>query len=282
MNGSWQHTTSRLLRHAALLALPLFSSSVTANDIFGEKFSLGVGVYFMDSDTLVRADSIRSTRVGSTVAIEDTLGLGRERLFRADATWRFLPRHQLRLGYFGSDRRAQTVIDSEIVFNGTVFPLQSVITTDFDFEIVQLAYELRVDHGGRYELGASAGVHHVRFGLAMDARLSGAGPIAEVTVRESVRADAPLPMIGLRGMLRIAPELYLQAHAQYFELALAGTVGNIQDYQLGLLWQASRHVGIGTGYNLFAIRSEVNKGRHFRGAMDWKYRGAQLFLRASF
>lgn len=272
-----------VLKCVALSALlPGWCTASAADDLLQEKFAIGAGIYSMKSDTVVRADSIQSSQVGTTFNVEDVFGFDSEKLFRAEATWRFKPKHKLSLMYFGSDRRATRVIDSEIAFGDELFPVSSSITTDFKFDIIELAYEYQFLRGDNHEIGASVGLHNIKFGLALDAEVSGSGPIAEESIRESVKADAPLPVVGLRGMFRIAPRVYVQTHAQYFRLDISGIEGDVLDYQAGVLWQATRHLGIGAGYNHFVIDVDIDEGADFQGRMKWKYSGPLLFLRASF
>ena len=101
-------------------------------------------------------------------------------------------------------------------------------------------------------------------------------------ISESVRTNAPLPVLGLRGRWRLADNVYAVAHAQYFKLAFDGYDGDIRDYEASLIWQVRRHVGLGVAYNLFATQLDSEDRDHFEGHLRWQYSGAQLFMRMSF
>lgn len=264
------------------LVLAVCGTAQAADSLFDEKFAVSFGVYFMESDTRIRADSLQGARIGTLIDTNSVLGLEDEKVFRVSGQWHFLPRHQLRLMYFKSDRVATRTFSTEVNFGDAVFPASAEVRSDMTFEITELAYEFLFLRRESYELGASLGIHNMDFGLTLDGTVSSSGQAIGNTIHESVSTDAPLPVVGLRGMFRLAPKLYLQAHAQYFKLEIDDVDGGVQDYQAGLIWQATKYVGFGVGYNYFDLNVDVDGGERFQGNVDWKYQGAQLFLRASF
>jgi hypothetical protein len=275
-------------RHAANLGLVVMASlagpAIAAGDgdLLHERFAFSLGTFFMSSDTRVRADRFESIGVGTTFDLEDTFGFDDESVFRADAMWRMFPRHKLRLMYFDSDRVARDRIEREIRFGNETFEADLDVTADFEFDILELAYEYELLRRDRYELGVSLGVHNAGVELALSAMLSTTIGGGSISRDERVKADAPLPVVGVRGTWRIAPDVYLRAHAQYFKLKFGDYDGDIQDYELGLLWQFSRHVGAGVAYNAFQTAVDAQDPSNFEGRLRWEYRGAQVFVRASF
>jgi hypothetical protein len=252
------------------------------DNLLHERFALSLGTFFMSSDTRVRADRFESIELGTTFDLEDTFGFDDESVFRIDAMWRALPRHKLRLMYFDSDRVAHDRIEREIRFGNEIFEADLDVTADFGFDILELAYEYELFRRDRFELGVSLGVHNAGLELALSATLSSTIGGGSISREERVKADAPLPVVGVRGMWRIAPELYLRAHAQYFKLKFGDYDGDIQDYELGVLWQFSRHVGAGVAYNAFQTAVDAQDPSNFEGRLRWEYQGAQVFVRASF
>jgi len=56
---------------------------------------------------------------------------------------------------------------------------------------------------------------------------------------------------------------------------------NVQDYRIVATWQPKRWLGVGLGYNRFAV--DVNVGtKRFDGSLNWKYQGPMLFYNAVF
>jgi hypothetical protein len=106
-------------------------------------------------------------------------------------------------------------------------------------------------------------------------------PTPVATSARPASVDAPLPVIGLRGMWRIGGNFYVDAQAQYFALSFDDFDGSIVNYRAAFIWQPSKYVGIGLGYDSFTIDVDVEKDR-FTGSMDWTYEGPQAFFNVSF
>lgn len=257
-------------------------AAAAENGVIGEKFSLSLGTYFMSSDTRIRADEIAGTDVGTEIDLEDTFGFDDENVFRAEAMWRFKPRHKLRLMYFSSSRSATQTLSEEISFRDTTFPLDATVRADFDFDIAELAYEYEFLRRDRYEVGASIGIHNVGFATRLSGSITSPGVSGSISRSEKADADAPLPVVGLRGTWRMFSDFYLQAHAQYFQLEFGDYSGSIEDYQVGVLWALAPHLGVGVAYNLFDTNVDADDGDKFQGSLDWKYDGGQIFLRLAF
>lgn len=272
---------SRVLVAAALSA---GASGVAAAERgpLQDRFTIDLGLYAMESKTTLRANEVDGIGVGSDVQMENMFGFDDEDVFRLEGAWRFHKRHKVRLMYFDSNRTSSGAIERDIDFAGSTYPVGVTVAAEFDFQIVELAYQYDFLQRERYEIGASFGVHNVDFKTRLTATVSVPGSSLQGTLDESVSTDAPLPVIGLRGNWNFAGNFYLQAHAQYFQLKYQGYDGSIQDYQAGVLWQFSRHFGIGASYNLFDTRVDVDDGDDFQGRLDWQYDGAQLYFRASF
>jgi hypothetical protein len=270
---------------ASLLALLIGSSVAThagENGPLDERFSIGLGAFFMSSDTSVRADAFESDDIGTPFNFEDTFGLDDDNVFRVDASWRMADRHVLRAMYFQSDRSRTAVLDRDIEFGDATFPLNAEVRGDFFFDITELAYEYVFANGDRYQLGGSFGIHNAGFRIGLRADLASPGGSASTRLDEAASTNAPLPVLGLRGRWRIAEDLYVLAHAQYFSLSFDSYAGDLQDYEAALVWQLSQHVGLGVAYNQFRTELETRDREHFEGRLRWRYSGSQLFMRMSF
>jgi hypothetical protein len=239
---------------------------------------LQIGGYLVSTDTTVRLDGTAS-RSGTEINLEEDLGFDDANRFRFDGLWRISPRHHLRGAWFQFDRDATRRATREVEFGDIVIPLQAEISADLDTSIWELAYEYAFLHRENYEIAASLGVHAISFDLALQAGLGVAGGIQ--TRAEKAETSAPLPVVGLRGLWRVAEPVYIEASGQYFEAAIDDYDGDIQDYRLTVTWMPTRHVGLGVGYEQFKVDVDVEQDR-FNGSLSWEYGGAILFGELSF
>ena len=123
-------------------------------------------------------------------------------------------------------------------------------------------------------------MHAIDFGFS----LIGTGTVNGVPGQahtEAASVTAPLPVFGLRGLWALSPKWYIDAQAQYFQLKIDNIDGRVTDLRAGLTWMATKHVGIGAGYNQFVTTVNVNRTA-FDGQLKWHYSGAQLFITGSF
>ena len=236
---------------------------------------LELGGFLISSETEVRLDGEFST--GTEIDLERDLGLEDADRFRFDGLWRITPRHHLRGAYYALDRDAERRIDRELEFGDIVIPVQGEVSANVDTSIAQLSYEYAFARGDRYEIAGSFGVHWISFDLGVSASLFG----GSFTREESADTDAPLPVIGLRGLWRVGGKFYLSGTAQYFDASYDKYDGNLQDYRVALIWMPWRHFGFGAGYNFFQVDVDVDEER-FDGSLRWRYDGAVAFAEISF
>ena len=129
-------------------------------------------------------------------------------------------------------------------------------------------------------MAASAGLHWTSFDASLKATVdNGGGGTVEIGGPASV--DAPLPVIGVRGMWRMGGNFYLDGQAQYFALSFDQFDGSIVNYRAAVIWQPSKWIGIGAGYDNFTIDVDVTKP-NLTGSLDWTYSGPQVFFNVSF
>lgn len=268
--------------YCLLMSLGLSAQAAYADSPFEDRFTLDFGSYFMTSQTGVRVDGFEEIELGTRLDLEDVFSLQDETVFRLEGAWRFKPRHAMRLMYFDSSRTRTNAIDREIDFGDETYPLGADVTVKFKFTVLELAYQYSLMKSENFELGASVGVHNIKFKIGLDAMLEGGPANGGVQAEETASTNAPLPVVGLGATWHMANDVYLLAHAQYFQVKTGGLDGSLEDYQAGVLWQFNPHFGVGAAYNMFRLNVDANDADDFRGQLDWKYYGPQLFMRAAF
>lgn len=244
-----------------------------------QRFQFELGTFLVSTDTKVRVDG-SSTRTGTSFDAEHSLGLDDNNRFRADAAWRFAPRHRLRAMYFSNDRSNTRRIDEEITYDDTTFPIGAEVRAENNTTIVELAYEYAFMQREGWELAGSFGLHQTTFELELNADLEVPGSSVSTHLQGKAKTEAPLPLIGLRGSWQLGEDWLLNAQAQYFQLQYDAYDGSITDLKLDVTWMFAEHFGVGLGYNHFAFRVDVDEGS-FNGTLRWDYGGALLFLKAA-
>jgi hypothetical protein len=266
----------------ALLALGCASSALadeTAGDLLHEPFTVSLGTFLLQSKTTFRLDGSAGT-TGTSVDLKKDLGLRDSDRFRVDAAWRFAERHRLRAMYFSTSQSRTRSLERDVTIRDTVYPVAAQVTTENSWSIAELAYEYVFMRRDNYEVAGTIGVHSLSFKLAVSGNGSVANQSAQFT-RESATTQAPLPLLGLRGLWQFHPQWYLEGQAQYFALKISDYDGHLSDVRVGVTRMFGSHLGVGAGWNEFITDVKINRTL-FDGSLNWHYSGAQVYLTAAF
>lgn len=275
-------TMSRIALLSSLLAALLAAPALRAAEpgLLTDRFFVSLGTYTVGSDTKVGLDGEAGT--GNLIDLEQTFGDDDATRFRLDAWWRFAERHKVRLMWFDTRGRATRSIEEEITWGDETFPVGVDVSLDRDLSIAELAYEYSFLRRPTWELTASIGLHYTRFDVRLSAELEVDGEPGQTrTAADSAKLDAPLPVFGLRGLWNPGGNFWIDVSGQYFTLSIDEYDGSLTDVRVAGIWQPKRWLGLGVGYNAFAVDVDIDRSG-FSGTLDWGYSGPQIFLSGSF
>lgn len=251
-----------------------------APNLLDDTFNVAIGTFAIRTDTTLRVDG-SLTDLGTPVDWEETFGKGDANRLRIDGYWRFADRHKLRALVFDSRVKRSVTLDREIEFDGEVFPVNARVDSEFGFSIYELSYEYAFLRRDRYELAAAVGVHYTDVDASISGTVSSPAGAASRSARRDASVGAPLPVVGLRGTWGLPGNLWLGASAQYFKLSVGDYSGNLQDLRVAIHWQPKRWLGVGVGYNRFALDVDAT-ANDFTGTLDWVYEGPIIFYNISY
>jgi hypothetical protein len=273
---------TKVARCSWVIATALGATAVHADEapnLLTDPFHLAVGTFIISTEPTVQLNG--ETVRGDRVNFENVLGGGDATRVRLDADWRFgdSQRHKIRAIAFAMSRDRRKTIEEEIEWGGDTYPVNAELKAEIKFSVVELAYEYAFLRRDTYEVGGSFGLHYTTFDASLEAKRTSTGQSLDLTNEASL--DAPLPVIGLRGLWKLPRDFYVDAQAQFFALSIDEYDGSIQDYRLMLTWQPKTWLGVGVGYNSFKVDVDVERDR-FDGSLDWTYSGPMIFYSASF
>jgi hypothetical protein len=250
-----------------------------AGGLLTDRFVLSLGTYLLSTNTQVELNGSAGTD-GSNVDLKRDLGLQDSTRFRLDGSWRFARRHQLSVLYFDNSSSTTHAIDRELTIRDTVYPVNAQLASKIRFDIAELIYQYSFLQGPTYDIGASAGIHAIKFNL----NISGMGTIGGQSgqfSQQGADTTAPLPVFGLHGLWEFYPKWYLDARAQYFGLKYQQYDGHLWDLRASATRMFGHHFGVGVGWDSF--RTDVGiTSNSFNGNLRWGYSGLQLFVTAAY
>jgi hypothetical protein len=260
---------------AILLAAVAPAVQAEAGNPLEDRVSISLGGFLLNTSTKIRVDGdVRGTEIDS----DKDLGLNDSDRFRFDGYWRMTPRQKLRVMYFETNNEANKNLDRDLIFNDTLYPVNLDVHATSKTQVTEVAYEFAFMRRETYELSGSFGIHNLKFTTGLSGELNGQ-PLPNLT--NTAQANGPLPVLGVHGVWRINDKFYFDAMIQYFSIAYDVYDGRVTDYTASVVWQASKHFGVGAGWNNFVTKVDVD-GDHFDGSLRWTYGGARIFVTASF
>jgi hypothetical protein len=265
------------LRYLGCALLPIFliaaPTLANAETTGGEKASLSLSVFLTHRDSSTRLDASAGDP-GTDVDLENDLGLNRsDSVFRVDAFYKFNEAHRIDVSWFDLSRSSSKQIERDIEWNGTLYPIDTAVNSQFDLDIYKVAYTWSFWRKDRNYLGATGGLYIADTGTSLSADSIGA--------REVTSATAPLPVIGLRGQYFFTQKWSVRASGEFFLYQSGDWDGDLADLYLGVDYEFSDRIAVGIGFNSVTFDLGVSK-QNFTGQLDWGYSGGLVFLRGRF
>ena len=250
----------------------------------GARVYLDVGGYIPAVDTELRVD--RAGGSGTVLDLEDDLDFEDRPTFPfALVNLRLGQRWRIEGEYFAIDRDKTTVIDRTLEIGDEIFEIGATVNSFFDTDVYRLSAGYSFLKRPNAEMGAVLGVHVTTFDLGISAIGTGGG----VEKAESADTLAPLPTIGLYGYYAFSPRWLMQGRADYFTLEYEEYSGTLLNFNLGLEFQLTQHVGLGAGYRYVDLEFTADKtltvgevSDDFSGEFQYHYSGPTVYLSVNF
>ena len=226
------------------------SQSVTDGSPW-EKFTLNVGGFLTNYDSGVR---LGGTRARIEIDGEDTLGLETSQtVFRIDGLWRFTNnrRHRLDFSWWSLKRDGTRTLLEDIEFNDTTFPIGTVVNSSLNTSIYKGTYSYSLIQNNSLDLGVSIGLYVAQTDFA----ISSSGLF---TGSEAESITAPLPVLGIRADIALAPKIFLKNSLDVFYYKEGGFKGSFYDLKVVLEWNAFKNIGFGIGAESLRLDLEAD------------------------
>jgi hypothetical protein len=245
-----------------------------------QTFNVSAGLFAFGTETRIRLDGTNRD-LGTEVDFDDTFGFDDQNRLRIDGFWRFAERHKVRFLYFGSRSSSTRTLTDEIEYGDTTFPVNAQATAEVDTDIIELAYEYAFMRRDTFELAGTIGLHNLQIKSRLSATVSSSQGSGGIERSAEAEGDGPLPVIGVRGLWAFSNHFYLDAQAQFFAIQFDEYDGSLTDFKVSVVWQPTKYLGIGVGYNEFVTELDVDAER-FLGELRFGYSGPLAFVSVGF
>jgi len=267
----------------AVIPVRALSSDNDELDTLWETYGLNLGIFISDLNTSFRVGS----GIGLDVDAEKLLGLdSTNSVFRIGGLWRFSDnkRHRLDFSWFAFHRSGSKSITQDIQIekrdgNTIIIPADTDVDSFFDIDIYQGAYSYSFLQDDRIDLAAIFGIYV----MPIDFGIKASGFVSEEGQQDFI---APLPTVGLRLDIALAPKWFLRSGTQVFYLEYEQYKGSLLTFYGAIEYKPWKHIGFGLGLDSFKIRAEADGEDYplidFRGNIEFDYFGVQFYTRLFF
>ena len=140
-------------------------------------------------------------------------------------------------------------------------------------QVIRAAYGYSLMRDSQKELGVSAGVSFFQFDSELRA--------SATQQLERVKVSAPLPTLGVYGLLALGDKWRLGADIDVFALDFDYYDGYLAYVSLELDRKFGDLIGAGIGYNFYRTKLESEDDR-LRGTLETTHHGPKLYLTFAF
>ena len=270
-----------------LSAIMLTSVSGTAlaqdsdyHPAMSDNFMFTVGAFRSDNTFKIRAleGEIGEDDVdfGKSVGVDQSNTIGNIQL-----RWKFGRERKWSISgqYFSNNATGDATLEEDVEFDGINFQEGTFVEAGVKLEIVRLFLGRSFVHNEQHDFGVGVGIHN----LDLSAFIGGEILADDETTgyeRADVGGSQILPNIGTWYNFSPASRWLLHGRVDWISANIGDYDGTMWNANLGVNFQAWRHVGFDLSYQYFNINLNVDKS-DWRGGVDMTYSGPVLGVTAT-
>jgi len=214
-----------------------------------------------------------------------SLGLKRQQnTFSLNFNWRFSKQKKWYLGieYFGVKNNQNVVLEDEIKWSNTIYPIGVELDAGFGIVLYRLFFGRVISRGKQHELSGGLGLH----AMNINTFVQGKAYLQDLdyqldTEKKKLHVLAPIPNIGFRYIYAPNVRLAMSAQVDWFSLTIGDYSGTLWNVAPEVSFQVFNNIGIGLGYRYFKANFNMNR-KLWKGSTDLLYQGPLLTLSGSF
>jgi hypothetical protein len=228
------------------LPLPALAEDDKSFRMSEDRIQLSVGGYFPKLDSQMRISNDQNQ--GTLIDLEDDFGLDDSvSSVRIEGHYRFNPKHRFIYSFIDVSRNGSNLIERGIIFDDKVYTTGSLVTSDFQMQIIRLLYGYSFFQNNNTELSFSTGI----VGLDIDTTID-----SPLVARETDDSFLPFPVVGLRGMHAYNRELMMRLDIDFFKIEEGDFEAEVIDWNLAIEYNIFKRVDLGLAYGSLSLVGE--------------------------
>jgi hypothetical protein len=237
-----------------------------------DRFFFGLGAFHPKTTTSAEFDSSK-LGVGTNIDFEQALGMQTQKTVPvAFARYRLGERWRIEAEYFELNRSGDRVIDRDIHWGDQVYPVNTQVSSKFNFSDTRVSVGYSFFKTTDKELGVGLGFHVASYEASLNTPSFGS---------QSANVLAPLPVGSVYAQFALTNAWAVGGRLDRFSMSYGNVSGNVTSIAADLMYQPFRHVGFGLGYrSLFITLSDTSSDSTKK--FDQTFQGPVLYMDVSF
>jgi len=254
------------------LAGTVFAQDSAYHPVLSDNFIFSAGAFRSDNALKIRADG--TLDIGDNIDFGESVGVDRSStLAYVQLRWNFGSERKWSLAgqYFASDTSGDATLKEDVDWQDIKFREGTFVDGGIKFEVARLFLSRSFVKNEQHDFGAGLGIHN----LDLSAYIGGEIMINDDTTgyrRENASTSQLLPNLGAWYNFSPASRWLLHGRLDWISADLGKVDGTLWNTNVGVNFQAWRHVGFDLSYQYFNLDFVVDKG-DWRGGADITYSG---------
>lgn len=267
-------------RNAVIVSVVLLMS-VGASQAWAQQstvnphFTLTGGMFIESSSTKLTVDG---GVPGTEIDFENDLGFDdNANLSRFKFEWNFAQNHSARFGYYGLNRRASKVIDTEIIFDDEVYPINSTVDARFKTTFYEASYTYWLMARPKSAFGITGGIVTMSNKAELKIEPTGGGATTEISGKSAT--DLPVVLLGASYRHMFGENVLFTTDATFLpSVSYDNYSGSALNINVALEYEFLQHWGVGLAYDTFGIDFEA-EGDNAIASLEYDIDGPQIYAK---
>ena len=266
-----------LFLYLSSILLMSLAGTVIAQDsayhpALSDNFMFAAGAFRSDNTLKIRAEG--GTNLGDRIDFGDSVGVDSSNtLGHAQLRWKFGRERKWSIAgqYFSNDATGDATLDEDVNWQNITFREGTFVEGGVKLEVARLFLSRSFVKNEQHDFGVGLGIHN----LDLSAFIGGEVRINDETTgyrRENASASQVLPNLGAWYSFSPASRWLLHGRLDWISADLGKVDGTLWNTNVGVNFQAWRHVGFDLSYQYFNLDFTVDKD-DWRGGADMTYSG---------
>jgi len=266
----------------SLFIVLMYSNTVHAEDYeyhpaLSDNFTIMLGAFKSDNAFKISAEGIIEDEIEEIIDFDDSVGVDQSStLLSAQLRWNFGKKRKWSLWgqYFNGDASGEAVLTEDVEWQDVTFREGTFVGAGVDVAVTRLFIGRSFVKNQRHDFGIGAGLHNLDLSVFIEGDIK-----IDDESTEFFRGDAensqPLPNVGVWYYVSPARKWLIHARVDWISANIGDYDGTLWNANVGINYQAFRHVGFDLSYQYFELNLKVDK-TDWRGEIDMTYDGPIL------